>query len=231
VGIIRASNRYGRFGVREVRDGSRRMGRPIVLEMAYPVGGEDVSLQLERLRQAGVDGIIHWGDAEDGARILNRMRERGMTQPFFACDRCVSDRFVEVAGENAEGVVCGYPWDPTRQDPKLDAFRRAFRERFGEEPETYAAHGFDGMNMLIWAIQVARLNRAKIRDVIAYRTRPWPGVTGPIPLSACLDDLGEVFLARREGGTWTYHSRKDLDLPRGPMPPQDRTRRADAETP
>ncbi|MBN1846279.1 MAG: ABC transporter substrate-binding protein, partial [Sedimentisphaerales bacterium] len=28
VGIIRASNRYGRFGVREIRDGSRRMGFP-----------------------------------------------------------------------------------------------------------------------------------------------------------------------------------------------------------
>ena len=40
------------------------------------------------------------------------------------------------------------------------------------------------MNMLIWAIQVAGLNRAKIRDVLAYRTEPWPGVTGDIPFSA-----------------------------------------------
>ncbi len=38
VGIIRSSNRYGRFGVREIRDGSRRLGRPIVIEMAYKVG-------------------------------------------------------------------------------------------------------------------------------------------------------------------------------------------------
>ena len=38
VAIIRASNRYGRFGVREIRDGSRRLGRPIVIEMAYKVG-------------------------------------------------------------------------------------------------------------------------------------------------------------------------------------------------
>ena len=28
VGIIRASNRYGRFGIREIRDGSRRLQRP-----------------------------------------------------------------------------------------------------------------------------------------------------------------------------------------------------------
>ena len=52
------------------------------------------------------------------------------------------------------------------------------------------------MNMLIWGIQVAGLNRAKIRDVLAYRTQPWPGVTGDIPLSSCLDDAGEVFLTK-----------------------------------
>jgi len=41
VGIIRASNRYGRFGVREINDGSRRLGNPIVLEMAYSLGIDD----------------------------------------------------------------------------------------------------------------------------------------------------------------------------------------------
>jgi ABC-type branched-subunit amino acid transport system substrate-binding protein len=210
--VIRASNRYGRFGVREIRDGSRRSGRPIALEMAYEVGGRDFSLQLERLKHAGMDAVVHWGDAADGARILNQMRAMGMKQPFFACDRCVSDEFVAIAGENAEGVTCAYPWNPDRRDSKLEAFRTAFRKRFDEEPETYAAHAYDGMNMLIWAVQTAGLNRAKIRDVLAYRTQPWPGVTGDIPLSAVLDDAGEVFLARREKGGWSYSSREELGL-------------------
>jgi len=213
VGVIRASNRYGRFGVREILDGSRRMKRPVPLEMAYELGSRDFSLHLERLRQADVEAIVHWGDAADGARILNQMRATGMKHPFFACDRCLSDQFVAIAGENAEGVVCTFPWNPTRKDEKLAAFRRAFRERFDEEPETYAAHGYDGMNMLIWAVQVAGLNRAKIRDVLAYRKKPFQGVTGNIPLSAVLDDRGEVFLAKRENGAWKYYSRKDLDIP------------------
>ncbi|MBM4093700.1 MAG: hypothetical protein FJ276_30480 [Planctomycetes bacterium] len=33
--------------------------------------------------------------------------------------------------------------------------------------------------------------------------------------SGCLDDAGDVFLARREGGTWKYHSRSDLQIPEG----------------
>ena len=75
--------------------------------------------------------VIHWGDAEDGARVLNQMRARGMRQPFLACDRCVSDELVRIAGPNAEGVICTYPWDPNRSDPKLDTFRDAFKKRWG----------------------------------------------------------------------------------------------------
>jgi ABC-type branched-subunit amino acid transport system substrate-binding protein len=230
IGIMRASNRYGRFGVREIRDGSRRLGSPIALEMAYHLGTKDYSLQLDRMQEAGVEAVVHWGDAEEGARILNQMRERGMNQPYFACDRCVSDVFVEIAGDNAEGVVCSYPWNPERNDPVLVRFREAFQKRFGIGPDTYAAHGYDGMKMLIWAIQVAGLNRAKIRDVLAYRSKPWPGVTGDIVLSAALDDVGEVFLARREKGEWKYYSREDLDIPRGTIPARDRVSRPVAET-
>ncbi len=225
LGIIRGSNRYGRFGVREVRDSARRLGHPVILEMAYRLGAEDFTLQLERLRDARLDAVVHWGDARESALILNQMRKLGMTQPYFTSDRSVSEEFAKLAGANAEGVVCGYPWNPSRKDPRLEEFRKAFRARFNDEPETYAAHAYDGMSLLLWAIQWAGLNRAKIRDVLAYRTRPWPGVTGDISLSAALDDVGEVFLARRENGAWKYFSREDLGITRGYIPPRDRVSR------
>lgn len=230
VGVIRASNRYGRFGVREINDGSRRLGFPIAMEMAYHVGRTDFSLELVRLKDARLDAIVHWGNAKEGALVLNQMRRMGMNQPYFCSDRCVQSEFVELAGDNANGVICGYPWNPNRLDPKLEAFKKAFRDRFGEDPETYAAHAYDGMNMLIWAIQVAGLNRAKIRDVLACMPQPWPGVTGDIPLSAALDDVGDVFLARRENGKWNYYSRADLEIPRGYVPLRDRLSRAVADT-
>ena len=221
VGIIRSSNRYGRFGVREIVDASRRLEHPIVVEMAYKVGANDFTLELERLKAGKVDAVVHWGDDVDGARILNQMRAAGMTQPFLACDRCASDEFARLAGKNAEGVVCGFPWNPDRKAPDYQAFQERFRKRFHEEPETYAAHAYDGMNMLIWALETAGLNRAKMRDVIAYRSEPWKGVTGDIPFSSALDDIGEVFLARREGGRWVYHTRADLGVPQtGASPAQ-----------
>lgn len=102
IGIIRASNRYGRFGVREIKDSARRLGHPIVIEMAYKLGGDDYSLQVDRLKEAGVDAIIHWGNAREAAVILNQLRSAGMEQPYFCSDRCISPEFVQIAGANAE---------------------------------------------------------------------------------------------------------------------------------
>ena len=220
VAIIRASNRYGRFGVREIKDGSRRLGHPVVMEMAYAVGGEDFSLQIDRIADAAPQAIVHWGDAVDGARILNQIRARGLEQPFFCSDRCVSDEFVELAGDNAGEVLSTFPWNPEREDPRLDAFRKRFVEQYGDEPGTYGAHAYDGMSFLLWAIQNAGLNRAKIRDLLAYRSEPWPGVTGDIPLNAVMDDTGEVFFAQWKDGRWQYYSRKDLEIPSGRIVPR-----------
>jgi branched-chain amino acid transport system substrate-binding protein len=230
VAILRSSNRYGRFGVREIRDGARRLGHPVPIEMAHKVGVTNFTVQLDRIEAAKPDAIIYWGDGVDAANVLNAIRNRGMKQPVFFCDRVVSDDFLRIAGKNAEGIICTYPWNPNRKDPKLEAFRQAFKQRWGVEPDTYAAHAYDGINMLLWAIQTAGLNRARIRDVLAYRSQPFPGVTGDIPLSSALDDAGEVFLTFREKGKWVYHSREDLGIPHGKIIEKPRVERAQASS-
>ena len=78
---------------------------------------------------------------------------------------------------------------------------------------------------MLWSIQVAGLNRAKIRDVIAHLPHPWPGVTGDIVFSAALDDVGETTLARYEAGRWSFQTRAALQVAQGYVPPRDRLNR------
>ena len=191
-------------------------------------GGPGGLLAGARAGESGrPDAVVHWGDADEGALILNQMREMGMDQPFFGCDRTVSDEFVSSRVTTPRASSAGFPWNPTRKSARLERFRKAFRERFGVEPDTYAAHAYDGMNMMLWAIQVAGLNRAKIRDVVAHMPHPWPGVTGDIVLSAALDDVGETYPgASSRTGAGRYRSREELEIPRGDIPPRDRINRA-----
>ena len=64
--------------------------------------------------------------------------------------------------------------------PNLKAFKYNYTKRFGQEPDVFAAHAYDGMNILIAAIEKAGLNRVLIRDVLTdLKTfQGYQGVTG-----------------------------------------------------
>ncbi len=213
VAALRAGNRYGRMSIDEFRDGSVRLGNPMIAELQYKVGTTDFTAQLDRIQALNPDGIITYGDGLESALILKAMRERGMNQPFFGSDRMVTKDFIEIVGENPGTVIAGYPFDPRRQDPEWLNFKAAFQKKFGEPAEQYAAHAYDGMNLLIESIEKAGLNRAKIRDALA-EIRTWHGVTGEMFFDAIYNDISPAYLALLENGEWVYRSREELDLPK-----------------
>ena len=129
-------------------------------------------------RSAGGDSAprtrrrIPLGQRQWSARASsNRCARWASTVPVLGSDRMIDPAFLDTAGAAAEGVVAACPWDPTQENPKLEAFRQRYQARYGAEPETYAAHAYDGMTMLIEAIEQAGLNRAKIRDALEQRRR------------------------------------------------------------
>ncbi len=203
VAVLRVNNRYGRVGTGEFKDAVRRLGSPVVLEMRYSVGDTLFTEQLERIRQARADAVLLWGDPEEIGLIVRHMRAMGMEQPLYGGDRLVSREFLEIAGEAADGVVATYLYNPALDDPVLQDFNRRYAERFGEEAETFAAHAYDGMTVLIEAIRRAGLNRVKIRDEL-YALETHRGVTGTIPFDARLDDLGPIWMVEIRGGEFHY---------------------------
>ncbi len=166
VAVLRANNRYGRVDVMEFRDAALRVGHPLVLEIRYNDGDTDFEAQLERVRNSNPDVVLLWGNALEMGLILNQMREMGMDYPVFASDRAISPVFLETAGENANGIVATCQYNPDADIPELKAFQINYKERFGLEPDVFAAHAYDGMNITIDAIHRAGLNRALIRDLL-----------------------------------------------------------------
>jgi ABC-type branched-subunit amino acid transport system substrate-binding protein len=200
VAVLRVNNRYGRVGTAEFKDAMTRLGAPIVLEMRYEPGDTTFAAQLERIRRADPDAILLWGDVEEAGLAARQIREMGIRQPVFGSDRLVSEDFLRIAGRAADGVVATYLYDPTSDDPILRNFNRRYRERFGEEPESFAAHAYDGMNIMIEAVRRAGLNRVRIRDEMTDLTS-YSGVTGEIIFDERWDDVGPIWMAEiRDGG-------------------------------
>ncbi|NQT81716.1 ABC transporter substrate-binding protein [bacterium] len=226
---LRASNRYGRINMDEFRDGSRRRGHPLVAELQYRGGDTDFRPQLQRIKSLNVDGVVTYGDAQESGLILKQMREMGMTdQVFLASDRIVFDEFLKTVGEKPGQVIAGYPYDPTLDNPKLHAFRKAFRESFNEEPEAYAAHGYDGACIIIEGIEKAGLNRALIRDSMAEIER-YHGVTGEIIFDATHNDVSPASLAILQNGTFNFYTREELFGPKEKQTEQTSTANSHAK--
>jgi ABC-type branched-subunit amino acid transport system substrate-binding protein len=213
VAVLRANNRYGRVGIMEFRDAAHRMGHPLVLEVRYEDGETDFSKQIERIKNTPADAVVLWGNALETALILKQMRAMDLDLPVYGCDRMTSPVFLEEAGELAEGVVTTCQYNPESGNPELEKFKRNYRERFGMEPDVFAAHAYDGINILVEAIEMAGLNRAKIRDLLCdlETFQDYQGITGTITLDASWNDIGDIWMARVADGEFEFFPTPELD--------------------
>jgi ABC-type branched-subunit amino acid transport system substrate-binding protein len=203
VAVIRSTDRYGRFGIKEFRDSARRLGRPLPMELLVRPGQQDFSSQLDRLEDSGAEAVVLWVKAAAAGRIVRQLRERGMELSVVGTDRLVSEEFLETAGDASDGVEAVFWFDPGRQEPSWLEFKRRYRERFGSDPDAFAAYGYDAARLVVDAVRKQGLNRARIRDGLSA-VRKHRGVTGVIHLDATSNNISPVVLARASGGRFVF---------------------------
>jgi branched-chain amino acid transport system substrate-binding protein len=177
IAILRANDRYGRFGAPKFRDASRRLGHPVVIEQKFMPYETDFNRQLTVINDSRVDGIVLWADVGKAAIILKQMRQLGMKQRVFGSHRTLDHQLIEQAGAAAEGFEAVYPYDPTSNDRAWRDFLARYTRRYGEQPDHFAALAYDQMQILLQAICKAGLNRGLIRDAL-YGLQEYKGVTG-----------------------------------------------------
>jgi len=209
IAAIRASNRYGRMSIDEFRDAATRLGFPFVIELQYEEGDTDFRQQLQRIQSLKADGIITYGNVRESALLLKQMREMEMDQWYLGSDRMVTPEFIKLIGDNPGKIAAAYPYDPRSMDPDYLSFVKNFQFRFGEIPETYAAHAYDGTNMVIEAIENAGLNRALIRDALV-RLSGYRGVTGQKELDAVFSNRSPALIAILRNGKFMFFNQQEI---------------------
>ncbi len=219
VGILQVNNRYGRAGKDVFFETARRIGHQPIVEVWFAPDATDFSEQLETLKSSGIDGLVVWGNAPQAGLILKQMRAMGMQQPVFASSRACYREVVTIAGPAAEGLVSISAIDPTRTDPAWQQFRQRFLTRFHTEPDAYAAYAYDGMNMLIAAIQTAGPNRGKIMDALRqYEMKSYTGVSGKAFFDYTLNNIAPVTFDRVHDGKFVYWPEQRTDWKGKPAP-------------
>lgn len=203
VAILRVNNRYGRMGVPEFRDASRRLGHPVVIEQKFMPGDTDFSRELTNIRDSRADAIVLWTDEAPAAMILKQMRAMGMKQRVFGSYRTLGPDLLADAGPAAEGFEAVFPYDPTRNDPLWLDFNRRFEARFHEQPDQFASLAYNAMNILLDSICKAGLNRIRIQDALDD-VRQYDGATGRMIFDPNGKNVAPMYIGTVHDGTITY---------------------------
>jgi branched-chain amino acid transport system substrate-binding protein len=85
------------------------------------------------------------------------------------------------------------------------------------KPDVFAAHAYDGTNLIIKSIQKAGLNRAKIRDLLLdlETYQGYEGVTGKLEIDPSWNDVGEIWLVKIEDGEFKYYPKPAIQIGEG----------------
>jgi branched-chain amino acid transport system substrate-binding protein len=148
-----------------------------------------------RIAASGANLVFYGGIIQNGAGPLWRdIRTAAPGITMMGPDTLFEHAFIHDAGPHSEGTLISFGGvPPALLEGKGRAFYERYVERFGHEPECYAAAAYDTAGVILQAIErVGRADRAAITDV-AFATRDFDGVLG----------------------RWSFDANGDIDLKRG----------------
>lgn len=161
----------------------------------------DFSPQLTKIKALDVDALLVSALVEPASGVVLQARQLGMTLPILGGNGFNSPKLVEIAGRAAEDVLVGSPWFVEKDQPENIAFVTAFRARYHQDPDQFAAQAYDTMFILAEA-----LNRAgdtdpnKLHDALLATDHD--GIMGPFQFTDHRDPAsakGVVTLVVKDG--------------------------------
>ena len=200
--ILYENNSYGRG----LADAFRR-AFPGEITSLEPVGvdGKEVEPYLAWLKLHEPGLIFVAGSDGSGLEILREARKQGIRSDFLG-----GDGWAGITNDTtlAEGVYVGAPF--SAEDPRrhVQEFVRAFRAKFGRDPNSFAALAYDATMVIAAAIESAGADRTAIREHLAglRDSKTYDGITGRIAFLPSGDVTGKpMAMTRVRRGALVVH--------------------------
>ena len=181
----------------------KEMGLEVTATETFADKDTDFSAQLTKIQASNPDVIAVAGLYQEGALIVKKAREMGMTQPILANNGFNSPAYIQQAGEAANGTLVATPWNPERQSEKAQNFRKAFLAKYGHEPDQFAAQAYDAMYVIHQAVEESgsTTDRKKFRDALAS-IKGFEGATGKFEFDANRDPKMDLDVLEAKDGKW-----------------------------
>lgn len=204
-----------------------KLGGRVVAKEAYTQTDPDFKGQLTKIRNLNPDVIYVPGYYGQVGIIAKQARELDMNMPLLGGDGWDSPEIWKLGGAALKNTFISNHYSAENPAPEIQNFVKAYKAKYGVEPDSLAALAYDAAKVLADAIKRAGTTEsAKLRDAISS-TRNFPGVTGVITLDADRNAVkpAVVLALDPEAGKFKF---KETIAPEGMPSPS--TAAADANT-
>ncbi|NLI55520.1 ABC transporter substrate-binding protein [bacterium] len=187
------------------RDQFINLGGEVVGFESHPTGATDFKAQLTNLIKTGVELIYIPDYYSDAALIMKQARELGFKGYFLGGDGWDSPDLVKIGGDAVEGGFFTNHFSKDDPRPEVQDFVNKYKEKYGKDPDGFAALAYDAMNIMITAIKNAgSTDGAKIRD--ALKNISFKAVTGKITFDENRNPVKSVVIIEIKDGQQVYNT-------------------------
>ncbi|HHD82936.1 MAG TPA: hypothetical protein ENK92_02405 [Bacteroidetes bacterium] len=188
VAVAAINNDYG-IGLKDAFiDRFMKINGKVLQTEVFDPGSTDFHTIINKLKKIRPPVVFLASHYRESALFLKQAKEVEFNSIFIGGDGNFAPDLIKLSGGAAEGMyVSNLHWDPSSKKPIIANFVKSFKDTFHQEPEVYAAAGYDCLCVVAKAIEMGGYTSEGIKNAL-YKIKDFQGVTGTITF----DKWGEV---------------------------------------
>ena len=152
----------------------------------------DYSAAVTKVKTAAPDVVFYGGYYNEAGKLVKQLRDGSVKATFVSGDGSADQGFIKAAGPASKDAIISCPCNINGND----AFLKAYKAKFNDDPRTYGAEAYDAANSFLAAFAAGKLDRASINTFLSTYTAD--GASRKIKW----DDKGEI----GQGATFIFKS-------------------------
>ncbi len=187
--VLAESRTYARGTQEAFSSAFKSHGGEILELIELPPNTSDIGGLIGRVMTLEPDAVYLAGYESGIASMITELRKLGFDGRILTTHAFASPSAIARVGSDAEGVILTQSvFEPDSEHAHVQKFVTAYRERYGETPDLFAAEGYDAMRVLAVALKARHTLASELPRGLRDEVKEFPGVTGSIQF----DEKNEV---------------------------------------
>lgn len=186
---------------------AEKLGLKVVAKEGYSDGDKDFRAQLTKVASANPDVLLIPDYYEQAALITTQAREVGVKSTFIGPDGW--DGVAKALDSSAYGAIENSyftnHYSVEDKNEKVQDFLKAYKEKYNEEPSSFAALGYDAAYLMKDAIEKAG-STDKEAIIKTLKGIEFDGVTGHLKFDDKNNPVKAVTVLKIVNGQYTFDS-------------------------